>query len=327
MSSLAVVILAAGKGTRMKSDKAKVLHEICGRPMVCYPLDVALALRAERIVVVVGHQADAVREAVETAFPRAKIDFALQREQNGTGHAVLQAKKALRGFDGDVLILSGDAPLLRAATVREFRKQHRATKADLTVLTTAVDDPTGYGRCIVNRDGRLERIVEHRDATPSERRVDEINGGIYLIGAKLLWRNLAKVGTQNDQGEMYLTDVVAPANEAGGNVRCFEAANPDEVLGVNSRVELADASAVVRSQLNDALMKNGVTMIDPETTYIDYGVRVGADTTIEPCVMLTGKTKVGRGCHLGLGTRLHDATVADGETISAHLSGPIGRND
>ncbi len=318
MKKIAVVILAAGKGTRMKSETAKVLHEICGRPMIAFPLDLALGLKATKIVVVVGHQEAAVRDAVRASRPKADVQFALQSEQNGTGHAVLQAKKVLKGFDGDVLVLSGDVPLLQLATLRAFWRGHQRRGADLSVMTTFADDPTGYGRCIVDEERRLQRIVEHKDATAEQRRIDEINAGIYLFDAKLLWRLLGKIGTANAQREMYLTDAIHLAAGAGKPAPAFAVDDMDEVLGVNSRVELAMATTAVRGAINESFMRGGVTMIDPEATYIDFGVRIGRDTLIEPGVMITGPTRIGRGCRIGLGARLHAAKVAAGATVAAH---------
>ncbi|MDP8222007.1 MAG: sugar phosphate nucleotidyltransferase [Candidatus Lernaella stagnicola] len=318
MSSLAVIILAAGKGTRMKSAKTKVLHEICGRPMVLFPIDLATRLRANKTVVVVGHQAEQVKQAIRTLRPRVRVDFALQSEQNGTGHAVLQAKKALRGFRGEVLILSGDVPLLQLDTLRALQRQHLSKKADLTVMTTFMDDPTGYGRCVVGEGGRLERIVEHKDATAAERRIEEINAGIYCIDSQLLWRSLAKIGTDNAQGEMYLTDIVHVAGAAKKSVYTFAAEDAEEVSGVNSRADLARIAELVRGFINDEHMRAGVTMLDPYNAYIDFGVKIGPDTVLEPGVMLTGKTRVGAGCRIGLGARLHDAIVADDAEVPAH---------
>lgn len=318
MTPLAIVIMAAGKGTRMKSEKAKVLHELCGKPMIAYPVRLACALRARRIVVVVGHQAPQVEQAVTAEFPRARLQFALQAEQHGTAHAVLQARKALRGFAGEVLILSGDVPLLGIETIRRFRRHHRLTKSALSVLTTRPADPAHYGRCLIDDRRRLTRIVEYRDATAAERALGEINTGIYLIDATLLWWALDRIGTENDQHEMYLTDAIALANGAGRLVTALEEPDFLSVMGVNSRVELAAAARVIRGQINESLMKEGVTMIDPVATYLDLDVKVRRDTLIEPGVFATGKTRIGAGCLLGLGSRLHNATIGDGAVVAPH---------
>jgi len=319
MIPLAIIIMSAGKGTRMKSDKAKVLHELCGKPMIAFPVRLALNLKAQRIVVIVGHQAADVERAVKAEFPRARLQFALQAEQHGTAHAVLQAKKALRGFTGDVLILSGDVPLLSLESIRRFRRHHRVTKSALSVLTTRPPDPAHYGRCLIDAQRRLTRIIEYRDATPGERTISEINTGIYLIDAKLLWWALDRIGTDNDQHEMYLTDAIALANDAGRLVTALEEPDDLSVMGINSRVELAQAERAIRAQFNESLMRDGVTMIDPIATYLDLGVRVGKDTLIEPGVRVTGKTRVGKGCLLGLGARLHDVTVGDGAAVAPRV--------
>jgi bifunctional UDP-N-acetylglucosamine pyrophosphorylase / glucosamine-1-phosphate N-acetyltransferase len=315
---LATIILAAGKGTRMKSDRAKVLHDICGRPMIHFPVRLALKLGAAKAVLVIGHQGELVRAEITAAYPKKPISFAWQREQKGTGHAVLQAKRALKGFEGQVLILSGDVPLLTPETLREMRRAHKKAKAGLTVLTTYMDDPTGYGRCVVDREGHLLRIVEHKDATPHERDIDEVNSGIYLVDAKLLWSLLRFVGADNSQGEMYLTDIVALANEAGEGVFAYAIEDSVELLGINSRAELAEASDAVRQEANDGWMRGGVTMIDPFTTYLDLDVKVGSDTVIEPGAYITGTTRIGKGCIIGLGARLHNARIVAGQKVPPH---------
>jgi bifunctional UDP-N-acetylglucosamine pyrophosphorylase/glucosamine-1-phosphate N-acetyltransferase len=318
MRPLAVVILAAGQGTRMKSDRAKVLHELCGRPMIAYPVDMALQLRPRKIVVVIGHQADQVCAAVARSFPKKHIEFALQETQQGTGHAVLQARRLLRGFDGDVLILYGDVPLLRPETIREFRRLHHRQGGKISLISTEMEDPTGYGRCLIDDDGELTAVVEEKDATAEQRRITEVNAGIYLVEAKLLWWALGRLGTDNAQGEMYLTDIVAQVRTKGEKVRACCAPDPFEVLGVNSRIELAQATENIRWRLVRALMRDGVTCLDATTFYPDFAVRVGADTVIEPNVMMLGSTRVGAGCCIGQGVRLENMIVEDNAQIGPY---------
>lgn len=319
MRPLAVVILAAGKGTRMKSALAKVLHEVCGKPLIYYPVRLARQMKAARIVAIVGHQAEAVRAAVRTEFPAASIDFALQRTQDGTGHAVLQAKSALRGFDGDVLILSGDVPLLRLETARAIVAQHRRTKSDLTSMTTRLDDPTGYGRCLTDEAGRLVRVVEQKDADEEQKKIQVVNAGFYVADAKTLWAALARIGKNNAQGEMYLTDAIEIAGRLGKKVLPFRLAEPWQILGVNSRAELAEAARIMRRAINAEWMKSGVTMIDPESTYLDWDVRVGPDTVIEPGAMLLGRTRIGAGSRIGQGARLTDVTAGPGAVLGPYV--------
>jgi len=318
MRPLAVVILAAGKGTRMKSDRAKVLHEICGRPMIAYPVDTALQLRPKKVVVVIGHQADQARAAVTSSFPKRPIEFVLQESQDGTGHAVLQTKKALRGFDGDVLILYGDVPLLRAHTLREFRRIHHRNGDRISLISTEMHDPTGYGRCIFDECDELIEVVEEKDATPAQKRITEINAGIYLVDAKLLWRALSRIGKSNAQKEMYLTDIVVAARGLGESVVACRAPDAFEVLGVNSRVELAQASENIRWRLVVSMMQNGATFVDPTTFYPDHDVQIGRDTIIEPNVMMLGQTRVGERCRIGQGCRLENTVIEDEAQIGPY---------
>jgi len=236
---VSAVILAAGKGTRMKSDLAKVLHPLCGKPMLTYSIEVAQALGAEDIAVIIGHQADMVREA----FKEQGLIFIEQREQLGTGHAVLQAKNAFCHYHGTILILCGDVPLLRPSTVIALFKYHIAEKAALTVLTTILDDPTGYGRIVKGGNpGEVVRIVEEKDGSPDEKKIREINTGIYCVEADFLFRAVAEIGNDNVQKEYYLTDIVGIAWEQGFKTRSFIAVNSFEVMGINTPFDLTRAS-------------------------------------------------------------------------------------
>ncbi len=309
--ALATVILAAGRGTRMKSATTKVLHCVAGRPMVEYPVDLAERLRSQKIVCVLGHQSEAVRAAVEARFGVDRVTVAQQREQRGTGHAVAQARGALRGFSGHVLILYGDVPLLTEASVR--RLVQAARRRTLALMTARVDNPHGYGRIVRDERGRPVRVVEERDATDRERALCEINAGIYCVDAAFLFAALRRLRPTNAQGELYLTDIVARA-AATSEVATVEA-SPEELLGVNDRVELARADERMRRRINEEWMRSGVTFDRPESTLVEPGVILGADTVIGPLCELRGSTRIGVGVRIEVGCVLQDAVVAEG----AHL--------
>jgi bifunctional UDP-N-acetylglucosamine pyrophosphorylase/glucosamine-1-phosphate N-acetyltransferase len=311
---LAAIVLAAGKGTRMKTRRAKVLHEVCGRPLAYYPVKRALELGAAPVVVVVGHQAEEVEAALRRHLPEAPLRFAVQKEQLGTAHAVLSAKPALRGFDGEVLILSGDTPLLGADTLRMVAEKRG--RAALSFATMKLDNPTGYGRVVHAPDGGPALIVEEKDATPEERTIQEVNAGLYCADASFLWKTLAKVGSKNAQREFYLTDLVALAADGPGAVAAR--VSPIEAAGVNDQEELSLAARALTRRIAEALMKSGVTIEDPERFDCDEGVTVGPDTVLEPSVRLRGATRVGAGCRIGQGSILTDMEVADGVTVNPY---------
>jgi len=319
MRNLSAIILAAGKGTRMKSALPKVLHPVCGLPMLHYPVNVLKGVCASnsKIVVVVGYG----RQDVEAAFVGKGLTFAFQKEQLGTGHAVMQAASALKGFDGDVLILSGDVPLITAETIKALVKFHRSggkAAPALTLVTALLSDPSGYGRVVRNEDGAVERVVEEKDCDDCHRSIHEINAGIYLVKAGLLFENLKRLGNRNAQSEYYLPDLIEIARKAGHNVRALTHHDPEEVMGINNRVELARAGRVMRQRINTAMMLSGVTIIDPEATYIDAGVIAGIDTVIHPGVHLAGSTVIGSGCVIEEGSRLVDSMLGNGATVKAY---------
>ena len=311
MNTLAVVVLAAGQGTRMKSARAKVLHELAGRPLLGHVLAAITPLAPARTVVVVGHQAEAVRAAVADA----DLSFALQAEQHGTGHAVRVARDAaLRDFQGEVLILYGDVPLLETATLRSLIDAHHATGAVLSLLTTELEDPTGYGRIVRDSAGRILRIVEQKDADAPTRALREVNPGIYCVDAAFLFAALDRLEPNNAQGELYLTDVVAQAVASGRRVTSQPVA-PDEVVGVNSRADLAALEAVVRGRTVARHLAAGVSFLDPATAHIDVGVEIGADTVVGPWVQLRGRTRVGGDCRLHGNLFVADSEIAEGTEI------------
>jgi bifunctional UDP-N-acetylglucosamine pyrophosphorylase/glucosamine-1-phosphate N-acetyltransferase len=313
VAGLAVLVLAAGKGTRMKSGLAKVLHEIAGRPLLGYPLAVAEALDPARLVVVIGRDAERVRERFE-----GRARFVLQAEQKGTGHAVLAAREALEGFPGDVLILYGDTPLLTEGTLRRMLALKAAKGADLVMLSALVPLP---GRVVRDASGRVARIVEMTDATPEELAIREGNTGVYLVSSELLWKALAQVDDRNEQGELYLTDIVGRAVAEGRSVEALVLEDADESLGINTRAELAQAAAVVRARKNRALMAAGVTLVDPAQTYVDVDVEIGNDSLLEPGVVITGNSVLGCGVHVKAHTVIESSELADEVVIGpmAHL--------
>ena len=313
LCSLAVVVLAAGQGTRMKSGRAKVLHEIAGRPLLGFPLAVAEALRPERLVVVIGRDAELVRERFE-----GRATFVLQAEQKGTGHAVLVARDALAGFTGDVLILYGDTPLLREATLRRMAELKVTKRADLVMLSALLPLP---GRVVRDASGRVARIVEVTDATPEELEIREGNTGVYLVSSELLWKTLAQVDDRNEQGEIYLTDIVGRAVADGRSVEALVLEDAEEALGINTRAELAQAATVVRARKNRELMAAGVTLVDPAQTYVDVDVEIGNDSLLEPGVVITGPSRLGSGVHVKAHTVIESSELADEVVIGpmAHL--------
>ena len=301
-----VVVLAAGKGTRMKSATPKVLHTVAGRRMLDHVLAAADALAPASVTIVVGHDGGRVRDA----YVGRRVGFVVQEPQRGTGHALLQTEPTLKDATGTLLLLSGDVPLLSAPTLKRLVAQHQAAAAAATVLTATVHNPHGYGR-IVRDDGRIARIVEERDASPDERTIAEINSGIYAFDLGPLFDALRGIASRNAQGEYYLPDLVGIYRQRGLAVSTVSPSNPDEIRGINSRRELAEVGAIVRQTKNDELMAAGVTLVDPATTYIEPGVAIGIDTVIHPNVYLEGRTVIGQGCEIHAGTRIVDSTIGD----------------
>jgi bifunctional UDP-N-acetylglucosamine pyrophosphorylase / glucosamine-1-phosphate N-acetyltransferase len=313
MADVHVVILAAGKGTRMKSALPKVLHRAGDLSLIGHVFRIAAVLAPSSTTVVLGHGADAVRAALSG---QQNLGFVIQEPQLGTGHALLQAEPRLRGKTGTVVLLSGDVPLLRPATLETLVRVHAERGAAATVVTAVVPDPHGYGRIIRDGDGRMAAIVEHRDATAEQRGVAEINSGIYAFDLASLFDALREIGAGNAQGEYYLPDLVGIFRSRGAIVDTVTAEDPREILGVNSRKELADVTAILRDRRNDALMESGVTIVDPATTFIGPDVTVGADTTIHPGVHLEGRTSIGGSCEIHSGVRIVDSRIDDGVVIN-----------
>lgn len=319
---LSAVVMAAGEGTRMKSSRPKPLHLICGRPMLLHVLDALSELPIERVVVVVGHGAERVTEVLHDAPAHLKIDTVEQRVPRGTGDACMVALTVFPddGEHEDVLVLPGDAPLLRPETLAGLVQAHRSGKAACTVLTARLADPTGYGRIVRDKAGRVARIVEEADATPEEQAIAEVNTSIYCFRRDVLAPALRRVSPENAQGEYYLTDVPAVLHDAGHVVLAYEAPDPAEAAGVNDRAQLAAVEAELRRRTNERWLREGVTMLDPARTYIDATVRLAPDVTLFPGTMLQGACVVGRGARIGPDTRLVDCVVGEGAIVE-HSAG------
>ena len=310
------LILAAGLGTRMKSDKAKVLHEVLFKPMLIHVLDTIKILNLDHTYVIVGHQKEKVA-ALVAGYPASCI---IQEKQLGTGHAVLCAENALGRTGGTVLILSGDVPLIQAESLKAMLASHAESQPSLTLMTTTLDDPKNYGRIVRDRHGRLQEIIEEKDATGSQKKIREINAGIYCAEIPFLFKALKKVGRDNKQGEIYLTDIVKIAIDMGQQVNIYSGAGGEEVLGINSRSELAAANKYLQHQKNRQLMADGVSLIDPETVFIQQEVQIGRDTVVHANVQISGKTIIGSNCSIGPGVVLHDCHIGDNAVIAPFSS-------
>lgn len=308
---VAALVLAAGLGTRMKSTKAKVLHEVLFKPMLLHVLDTVKTLTLDHIYVIVGHQREKVAELVSSY----QASCVTQDKQLGTGHAVLCAENELGSAGGTVLILSGDVPLIKAGSLRAMLASHAANLPSLTLMTTTLDDPTNYGRIVRDRQGKLLEIVEEKDATGAQKKIREINAGIYCAEVDFLFETLHKVGSDNKQGEIYLTDIVKIAINMGLQVDIFSGAGGEELLGINSRSELDAANKYLQHHKNRQLMADGVSLIDPETIFIQQEVQIGRDTVIHANVQISGNSIIGSNCTIGPDVILHDCQIGDNAGI------------
>lgn len=312
--SYAAVILAAGKSKRMKSALPKAVHPICGKPVTRHIVDACLEVGVGEIVVVVGHEAEAVKKAIGS-----DVKYALQAEQLGTGHATMQAMPLVT--QETILLLPGDAPLISPETIARLMQSHKESGAAATLLTAVVDEPANYGRIVRGPDGNVERIVEARDASPEILEIKEISTSIYCFNTALLNESLAELRTDNAQGEYYLTDTVEVLRGKGHAVRAVIADDWRDTLGINTRIELADAAGVMQRRILNALMLEGVTIVDPNTTYVDAGVVIGKDTVIRPCTVIEGKTVIGENCTVGPFARLRDARLGESvEVVSSTVT-------
>lgn len=318
---LNVLIIAAGLGTRMKSRRAKVLHEVAGKPLIAYGVRTALELHPSRLLVVIGYQAEAVKMAVEHEVARARgeaaplVEFVLQTEPLGTGHAVKAAREALAGASGSVVVYYGDAPLIRPETIQTLVHRHHHGQCAASLLTVTMDDPTGYGRIVRSPTGEFLRVVEHRDATPEQRQIKEVNPGLYCFEIPPLLVALDQLSPKNVQGEYYLPDVFSILHSQGHRIGVFTYDQPEEFYGVNTRIELADVGARLRRRWLDHLMLSGVTIVDPNSTYIGPDAVIGQDTIIHPQVIIEGPTHIGQECEIHSWSRIVNSQLGDRVTV------------
>ncbi|PTM54823.1 bifunctional UDP-N-acetylglucosamine pyrophosphorylase/glucosamine-1-phosphate N-acetyltransferase [Desmospora activa DSM 45169] len=310
MEKLYAVVLAAGKGTRMKSRKHKVLHPVCGKPIIDHIIDTLEAIGTADIVVIVGHDAEAVQSHLGN-----RVKFAPQDEQLGTAHAVMQAESFLSNKEGITLVLNGDHPLFTAETLSNLVQAHREGRSAATILTAELPDPSGYGRIIRWKDENVVGVVEHKDATPAEREITEVNTGTFCFDNRKLWKALSQVDNDNAQGEYYLPDVIRVLHADGEVIGARQMDDFEEAQGINNRVQLAQAEQTMRRRILEQLMMDGVTVVDPVSTFIEADVVVGADTVIEPGTYLRGNTRIGEGCVIGPQADLKDVEVGDEVTI------------
>lgn len=299
------LILAAGQGTRMKSNELKVLHKVFDKALVEYPIAAAEYVGVDEICIIIGHKAENIKAKLGEG-----MTYVLQKEQLGTGHAVMQAKDFIKDAD-EVLILCGDTPLITGETLEKMLAFHRSQNNALTVLSAIMDDPTGYGRIVRDENGHLLKIVEQKDANLEEQKIQEINGGMYVFNGKLLDYALSKITNQNAQNEYYLTDTIEILRNEGHLVDAVATEEKDDIAGVNSRAQLAGVTEVMKQRINARHMANGVTLIDPNSTYICPDVVIGKDTIIEPGCMLEGKTVIGEGCRIGYHSKLKNAVLSN----------------
>ena len=315
---LNVLIMAAGLGTRMKSNRAKVLHELGGAPLIAHVVRAAQSLEPRSIITIVGHQAEEVENAV-LAEVGELASFVVQEKQRGTGDAVESARGVLENSDSLVLVLSGDVPMIRVETLKKLIEHHNNTGAACSILSVRLENPTGYGRIVRDESGAFRKIVEQRDATEEERQVREINSGIYCFEAKALFDALRKVEPKNDQGEYYLTDVAEIILASGRTVSVYVSSDPREVSGVNTRAELAEFENLIRrAAIRRLMIESGVTFIDPSHAYISAEAQIGRDTIIHPNVTIEGKTVIGERCVILAGARITSSRLGDNVTVKDH---------
>lgn len=319
------IILAAGQGTRMKSQQYKVLHPVLGKPMLSHVIDNLSLAEVDRKVIVVGHGAEKVKETIGV---REDVEFVLQSEQLGTGHAVMMAENILKDEEGVTLVVCGDTPLITPTTLSNLIEFHRSQKAVATILTTDMGVPTGYGRIIRNINDEVVKIVEEKDADDDEKKVKEINTGTYCFDNQQLFKALKSIKNDNNQGEYYLTDVVEILKNQSQKVMAYKTLDSDETLGINDRVALAKASQILKRRVNESLMRQGVTLIDPENTYISVDSHIGRDTVVYPGTVIMGHNTIGENCILGPNTELTNVTVDNDVEIkhSVVSDSTIGQN-
>ena len=308
MNNIYGVILGAGEGTRMKSCLPKVLHKVAGKELISHVIGcLNSAIKVQKLIVVVGSGFDLVIKHLE----KYNADYVFQKERLGSAHALLRAKNKLKNLDGNLVVMCGDTPLVKSSTIKNLLKYHVKNENNATVLSGMVQNPFGYGRIVRNSNGAVACIVEEKSATKEEKEIKEINSGIYCFDLKVLWKALNKVDNKNNKKEYYLTDVIEILNKDGYKTDAVALTTEEEILGVNNRKQLAVAEQILRERKNDELMANGVTIVDPRTTYIDSNVIIGQDTVIKPNTFIEGKTKIGKNCVIGPDTTIKDSVIKD----------------
>lgn len=313
MKPVDVVILAAGLGTRMKSKWVKVLHPLCGKPMILHLLDRVNSLSVSRIIMVLGHQSDQVKEVVLSAYP--DVLFAYQAQQLGTGHALAQTEKFYSGEQRSLLVLNGDTPFISQKTLMAFVQNHQNQKAELSLLSVDLDNPGGYGRIVRDRRGRMRKIVEEKDASAAQKKIHEVNAGIYLINSKFAFEGINRLTVNNAQKEYYLTDLLEMGVQAKKRIGSLKCVDPLEVMGINSRLDLARAEKSQRRRIADKWMQEGVTMIDPDRTFIDADSTIGKDTVIYPGVFISKASQIGEDCTIYSNVTISNSVIKQGTTI------------
>lgn len=308
------VILAAGAGTRMKSKRPKVLHKVCGQSMAARVINGVKASAVHHIIVVIGNGADMVKQTLKPL----DVTFALQEEQLGTGHAVMQAEKYIPD-EGNVIVLCGDMPLIKKDTIMSFLRFHEDQDFDISVLTAEVENPCGYGRIIKDTNDKIKKIVEEKDANNQERQINEINSGVYLFKTQILKNYLKKISNDNVQGEYYLPDIIEIGMKKGNKIGTYLIDDAEQIMGVNSRKQLAKAESIMRKWTIDHLMEEGVTFIDPSHTYIDDKVKIGMDTIVYPGTVIKGNTVIGDNCMIGQDSRIEDSKIEDSVQIQSSV--------
>ena len=304
-TNLVAVILAAGQSTRMKSKISKMLHPVCGRPIIRYVVDLVEALQAQQTLMVVGYQA----EKIKKEFSQKSIEFVFQKQQLGTAHAVSQTKEALSHFSGTVLVLNGDVPLLTLEEIKKLIDLHHTSQAAATILSADIPEPFGYGRILRDESGYVLEIVEEKDASEEQKKIKEINTGTYCFESRFLYNTLGKVTNQNVKKEYYLTDLIALLRQQGELVQALKVSDFRTALGINTRVDLAEVNRIMRYRLLTQLMLEGVTFIDPNNTYIDFDVKIGKDTVIGPGAMIEGASFIGAECYIGPFSQIINSTL------------------
>lgn len=300
------VILAAGKGVRMRSQLPKVLHPLLGKPMISYVIQACRKAKVDRMLLVIGHRADLVRETLGPDY-----EYVEQARQLGTGHALMTTSETLKSFRGNILVLAGDTPFLTGQVLRKLINQHNKKGASATMMTAIIDPPPAYGRIIRDTSGRVLRITEERDASPEEKKITEVNTSHYCFRAEKIFPLLSRIDANNDQGEYYLTDVIQLLVQEGNRVETLTSDDPDILLGINSRLELSHAAQRLQREINRKIMDSGVTIVDPSSVYIEPDVKIGKESIIHPFTSLSGNTKIGLRCTIGPHVKLLDATIGE----------------